>query len=209
MNKIFIIRHAESESNAGIVFEHQNIIKITNNGRKQAEDLLQVLEKPDKIICSKYIRTIETAEPLMNKFPESEIHLWIDVYEFQPLNSEKYKGITKEQRDELVRQYWLKMSPFYNDGGNAESFKDFVERVNVCILRMKNLTGINYIFTHSNFIRCVVVLISFFREYNTLDKNPDLYLKIMKKFTKTYHSGKLDIKNAEIFNISDLLSDYI
>lgn len=209
MNKVFLIRHAQSESNAGSVFEHQNIIKITDNGKKQAEELLEVTEKPDRIICSKYIRTIETAEPMMTKFPESEIHLWIDIEEFQPIDSKRNLGITKEQNQENHRQYWLKMDPFYNDGGNAESFKDFVVRVNLAILKMKQLQGVNYIFTHNNFIRCVMTLLTYFKDFNSAVKSPDLYLKIMEKSVETYKSGKLNIKNAEIFDLSELIKGYI
>ena len=122
MNKVFLIRHAESESNIGKVFVHQNTIKITQKGKQQAADLLEVLEKPNKIICSKYIRTVETAEPLMEKFPESEIHLWIDSHEFQPLDSKRNDGITTEQRNNNNKLYWLRLDPFYHDGGNSESF---------------------------------------------------------------------------------------
>ena len=39
MKKIVLIRHAESESNIGGVYEHQNVVKITENGKKQAESL--------------------------------------------------------------------------------------------------------------------------------------------------------------------------
>lgn len=208
MNKVFLIRHAESESNIGGVFEHQNTIKITHLGKKQAEGLLEVLEKPDRIICSGYIRTIETAEPLINKFPDSEIHLWLNTQEFQPIDSQKYKNISTEERNELHEQYWLKMDPFYTDSATTESFVDFVERVNLSILKMKTLQGLNYIFTHGNYIRCVIVLLSYFENYNSIDKNSDLYFKIMKQFTKTYHSGELDIKNVDMFELSNLLEKY-
>lgn len=208
MNKVFLIRHAESESNIGKVFVHQNTIKITQKGKQQAADLLEVLEKPNKIICSKYIRTVETAEPLMEKFPESEIHLWIDSHEFQPLDSKRNDGITTEQRNNNNKLYWLRLDPFYHDGGNSESFKEFVQRVNLCILKMKNLSGVNYIFSHENFIRCSLVLLRYFPESNFENEEVDLYLKIMEKFSETYHSGTLDIKNIEIFNISEELGSF-
>jgi len=94
MKKILIIRYAESESNICKMLEHQNIVKITNNGQKQAEDLSGVLTKPDKIICSKYIRIFETVEPLINKYPDSEVHTWVETHEFQPVDSSRYTGIS-------------------------------------------------------------------------------------------------------------------
>ncbi|MEK7136468.1 MAG: phosphoglycerate mutase family protein [Patescibacteria group bacterium] len=208
MNRVFLIRHAESDSNIGTVLEHQNSIKITPAGKKQAEELAEILEKPDKIICSRYIRTIETAEPLINKFSDAEINLWVDTHEFQPINPERYQNITTEERDSLHRKYWQNIDPLYNDGGEAESFKDFTIRVNLAILKMKQLQGLNYIFTHGHFIRCVITLLSYFKDYNSLDKTTDLYLKIMEKFEETYLSGELKIKNTEIFELTELLKGY-
>ena len=59
MKKIILIRHAESESNVGGVFEHTHTIKITENGKQQAKELAEILDKPNKIFVSKYIRTIQ------------------------------------------------------------------------------------------------------------------------------------------------------
>lgn len=208
MNKVLLIRHAESESNIGGVFEHQNVVKITDNVKKQAEDLLEVLNKPDRIICSRFIRTIETAEPLMNKFTEVGAHIWIDTHEFQPIDTKKYAGLTTEKRDNIAREYWIKMDPLFHDGGNSESFKNLVDRVNSGILKMKNLDGLNYLFTHANFIRCLLVLLDSFPDFNMQQKTNDLYLQIMQKFEESYLSGNLPIKNTEIFDISKLLKKY-
>ncbi len=208
MNKVILIRHAESESNIGIVFRHQNIIKITENGIKQANDLLEILDKPDKIICSKYLRTIETAEPMMLKFPEVETHIWIDIHEFKPVNTDKHVGITREIRDSFAKEYWDKIDPIYCDGGDAESFKDFVNRANQSIIKMKNLKGVNYIFSHENFIRCVLILLNEFKEFNNEEKTKDLYERIMKKFTESYKTSEPSIKNTDVFDVSGLLIEY-
>lgn len=208
MNKVLLIRHAESESNIGGVFEHQNIVKITDNGKKQAEVLSDVLNKPDRIICSRFIRTIETAEPLMNKFPEVETHIWIDTHEFQPIDTKKYAGLITEERDNIARGYWIRMDPLFHDGGNSESFKNFVNRTNSGILKMKDLDGLNCIFTHANFIRCLLVLLDSFSDFNMQQKTNNLYLQIMQKFEESYLSGNLPVKNTEIFDISNLLKKY-
>lgn len=207
-NKVYLIRHAESESNTGGVFEHQNTIKITENGKKQAEILALALEKPDKIICSSHIRTIETAEPLLKRYLEKEIHIWMDVHEFQPIDPQKYRGIMTEQRDIFHEQYWLKMDPHYADSDQNESFEDFIERANSSILKMKKLKGASYIFTHGNYIRGVITLLTHFKDYNSSKKNQNLYQNIMKEFTKSYLEGTLRIKNVGIFELSDLLNDY-
>ena len=65
MKKILLIRHAESEANAGGIFVYTHIVKITETGKKQAEKLKDVLDKPDRIIVSKYIRTIESENMMM------------------------------------------------------------------------------------------------------------------------------------------------
>ncbi len=208
MDKVILIRHAESESNVGGVFEHQHTVKITSKGKTQAKDLSEVLDMPDRIICSRFIRTIETAEPLMHKFPNAETHIWIETHEFQPLDTRRYAGATTEVRDEIAREYWSRMDPLFHDGGNSESFKDLVDRVNVSILKMNNLHGINYIFTHANFIRCLLVLLNDYPDFNKQQNKDYLYLQIMQKFEESYLSGNLPIKNTEIFDVSELLGKY-
>ncbi len=147
MKKIFLIRHAESYSNIGEIHLHTNNVKITEIGIKQSHLLTKKLEKPDKIIFSKYLRTIKTAEPMMKKHPDSEFNLWLDIHEFDYLNKNKKINTDFETYRNHAKDYWLKCDPYYYDDKEKENFKDFVDRVNKVILKIKKLKGVNIIFS--------------------------------------------------------------
>lgn len=208
MKKIVLIRHAESESNIGGVYEHQNVVKITENGKEQAESLAMAMSKPDEIICSKYIRTIETADPLIRKYEINRIQIWMDIHEFHPIDSVKNKDITTKKRDLLHRNYWEKLNPHFNDGGDAESFIDFVNRVNASILEMKKILGVNYIITHTNYIRCAVILLEKFSEFNKSLPANSLYADIMSEFTQSYLTGDLIIGNTNFYDLTEKIEVY-
>ena len=70
MSEIFLIRHAQSESNVGKTDDDYDTIHLTENGREQAEKLannfIARFGAPDHIITSTYSRTAETAAPMIN-----------------------------------------------------------------------------------------------------------------------------------------------
>ena len=100
--RIFLVRHAESFSNIGEISAHTHAVRITDNGKQQAEDLVELIEKPDRIIVSKYLRTIETAEPTIKKYTDAEIHLWIDIHEFDYIDKKKYANTDNENKNLAV-----------------------------------------------------------------------------------------------------------
>ena len=209
MKKIILIRHAESESNVGGVFEHTHTIKITENGKQQANELAEILDKPDKIIVSKYIRTIETAEPLINKFPETEVHLWMDTHEFHYIDRVKYRNITTEQRDEMSKEYWRKQDPLYRDAENVESFADLVNRVNNVAIKLKKIPdGLNYIFSHGLFMRVLFLVLNNFPDLNQRKNDEGIYLEIMRKFEEFYHNSEISFKNTTRIDITELVENY-
>lgn len=209
MNKVFIIRHAESQTNIGGIFEHKNIVKLTENGKKQAEKLSETLKKPNKIIVSKYIRTIETAEPFIKKFPNSEVELWIDVHEFDYINPARHINITLKEREKMMAEYWQRKNPFYKESLDVESFVEFIERVNIVILKLKKLPpGINYIFSHGNFIRMLLLLLSEYNNFNSLKHDETFYEKIMQRYEIFLNDTSIDIYNTAIFDVTQKIKNY-
>ena len=207
--KIFLIRHAESESNAGGVFEHKNIIKITETGKKQAQDLAEILDKPDRIIVSKYIRTVETAEPTIKKYPDSKVHLWLDTHEFEYVDTIRYRNISSEQRDLNAREYWERADPYYKDAETVENFVEMVERANRVILKLKKIPdGVNYVFSHGLFMRTMYDLFLFFPNFNSMEKTPELYKEIFEKFDIIYSGTEISFHNTTILDITELVEKY-
>lgn len=150
----YFIRHAESESNAGLRTEHPATIRLTNKGLEQARLTSQIFKSaPDLIVTSPYLRTQTTAAPLIERFPEAS-HVEWPVQEFTYLDPSHWDGTTSLERQPAGHLYWERNDPLYHDGGGAESFMDLIERVELTrqlILAQKAQTIV--IFSHGQFTR--------------------------------------------------------
>ena len=105
MPTIQLIRHAESEGNAGLPTNDPASIPLTHHGYEQAAALAATFTTaPDLIIVSPFIRTQQTAAPLIARFPEVPVEKWA-VQEFTYLNPNKYLGTTETQRGNFAQAY--------------------------------------------------------------------------------------------------------
>jgi 2,3-bisphosphoglycerate-dependent phosphoglycerate mutase len=155
MPTIFLIRHGESQSNAGLPTTCPESVTLTERGVAQAESIaafLKSLVSPDLIITSSYLRSKQTAaltKPLFPSVPEEE---W-PVQEFTYLSSMHVGHSTVEDRRPIVNAYWKQCNPFSTDSPGSESFGCFIKRVRNVMLRLKK-TQYNTIavFSHEQFI---------------------------------------------------------
>jgi len=73
----WLIRHGESAANAGAVTTDPATIPLTEAGRDQARSIATTItRKPDLIVVSFYLRTQQTAEPSMRRFPDVLVETW-------------------------------------------------------------------------------------------------------------------------------------
>jgi broad specificity phosphatase PhoE len=129
MKEVWLIRHAESIVNIGGKTVTPDTIELSQSGIKQAEDISDVItNQPDLIITSPFIRTLQTARPLLRKFPDSKHEQW-PVQEFTYLSPIRCKNTTMEERIPWAIEYWERCDPYYCDRDGAESFSDFIKRV--------------------------------------------------------------------------------
>lgn len=153
MKKIYIIRHAESASNAGEKTDDHHSIPLTAKGRTQAQELAETLAiKPDLIVISPYSRTRETAMPFIAKHADVPVETW-DVHEFTYLEPALYNGTTKYERDTPARIYWEESHITYKAHPESESFYEFTKRIEQFLQNLqarKEETII--IFSHGRFI---------------------------------------------------------
>ena len=82
--KIWFIRHGESLANADVNFKSDDFsagsVSLSEKGMKQAEELLKHFsDAPDLLITSPYVRTKETAKPLLNKYSHIPQEEWPDT----------------------------------------------------------------------------------------------------------------------------------
>jgi broad specificity phosphatase PhoE len=68
--RVFLIRHGESESNAGFPSADPGSAPLTPDGHRQARQIAQALaDTPGLIVTSPYLRARQTAQPMISRFP--------------------------------------------------------------------------------------------------------------------------------------------
>lgn len=125
---ITLIRHAESSANAGHRTSDPGTIPLTDIGFRQAASLAHTwATSPSRIISSPFKRAIDTARPLSTRFG---IPILIaPVQEFTYLSPDRCRETTTQQRRSWVEAFWSKSEPDFRDGIDAETFREFAERV--------------------------------------------------------------------------------
>jgi broad specificity phosphatase PhoE len=127
--RIFIVRHAQSAANAGGRTADPAAIPITDTGTRQARWVADLVSgRPAAIVVSRYLRTVQTAEPLLRRYPGVPVEQW-RVEEFTYLDITACAGTTHAQRKARRDGYWTKCDPLWVDGPGCEGFADFIGRV--------------------------------------------------------------------------------
>lgn len=174
MKEIWFIRHAESEANAGLTSSDPGAIPLTEKGRQQAIRVSKIIpETPSLIVVSPYIRTQQTAQPTLKRFPEVENQKW-NIQEFTFLSPVVCQNTTASQRRLWVGEYWKRNDPLYRHGEGAESFADLLFRVQDAFRRLEKIeNGYVLIFSHGQFIKTLILalLIKSFEPTLSLCKN--------------------------------------
>jgi len=160
---IFLIRHAESEANInGKTLSHASIA-LSKNGHIQAQNLCSTLPEIDHVIVSKYLRTQQTAAPILEKYKldfEVDEHL----HEFSYLSERKCANTNLNDRKAWVNAYWDKMDCQHRDADDAESFEDLYLRVQAFHDKLKLVAG-HYaeknlaVFSHGQFLQLLIMQI--------------------------------------------------
>lgn len=152
-----MIRHAESIANAGGTTSTPRDIPLSDRGHLQAKALADsITERPELMVLSPYIRTEETARPLLKRFPDCPVET-LPIQEFTYLSISRCRNTTYEQRKPLVEEYWARCDPNYSDGDQAESLVELVNRARAFLRRVPEMEGeLIFVFTHEQFIKTVM-----------------------------------------------------
>ncbi|MEM7725179.1 MAG: histidine phosphatase family protein [Cyanobacteria bacterium P01_A01_bin.45] len=154
MTTIWLIRHGESEANAGVRVLENATTNLTIHGREQAKLVPPAFkEAPSLIVTSGYIRTKQTAAPTIERFPSTPQVEWL-IQEFTYLSRERRKNTTLTERKPMSAEYWQKCDPSYVDGEGAESFAGLMKRVQEFREKIFHLNEkLVAVFTHETFMR--------------------------------------------------------
>ncbi|MCX6760439.1 MAG: phosphoglycerate mutase family protein [Candidatus Nealsonbacteria bacterium] len=186
--KVWFIRHAQSLANASSSFKADDfsvpLVSLSPKGFKQAEELINSFsEAPELIITSSYVRTKQTAEPLIKKYPNVPQLEW-PIQEFTYLSKGRCFGTTILERRPWTEEYWQKSNHLHLDGDGAERFVDFISRAKDTIENLKNRKeDFVVLFSHEYFITAVKYL---------LEKKPnDITSEKMREFRKYFLSNRV------------------
>ncbi|MBS1541879.1 MAG: histidine phosphatase family protein [Bacteroidetes bacterium] len=153
---LILIRHAESEANAGYKTSDPATIGLTEKGKEEALTLSnRISGNPDLIIVTKYTRTQQTAAPFIGKFPETPVEIW-PLHEFTFLSPLVCQNTTALDRQPLVKEYWDNCDSSFVHGPGAESFSQFALRVTDSMHKLRELPHSTIvIFTHGQVMKFV------------------------------------------------------
>lgn len=153
---IWIIRHAQSQSNAGLPTTGPHDNALSELGYLQAKCISAAIKQPpDLIVTSPYLRTQLTAQPLIKKFPDVPVHVW-QIQEFTYLTLSLDQPTTPAIRKPLSQAYWERCDPDYVDGENSESFAHLMVRVKTALHQLQQQSGFVVVFTHGLFIKALL-----------------------------------------------------
>lgn len=185
MKEIYIIRHAESISNAGEITNDHNNIPLTEKGRGQAEELAKTFTvEPELIVLSSYTRTKETAMPFINRNPTVPIETW-DVEEFTYLDPAIYNGTSKKDRAIPSFNYWKEADIHHKTADEAESFYEFSKRIEKFVEQLRERKEKRIVvFSHGRFIYGLNVYLSHLRTYGEFSLNETDISKLKEIHTK-------------------------
>ena len=195
MVKVWLIRHGESEANAGLPTESPVKTPLTELGHIQAKQVAQSFpQAPDLIVTSPYWRTQQTASPTLARFPTVPHQEWL-VQEFTYLAPSRYVGSTIMERLPHSDRYWQQNDPLFVDGIGAESFADLIGRAQVAQAQIQELDGeFAAIFSHGRFIRAVIwVMLTHLKAGSTISA------KQMQQFYHFIHS--FSVPNGSIVEL--------
>ncbi|GLW65702.1 phosphoglycerate kinase [Actinomadura rubrobrunea] len=155
---MWLVRHGESESNAGLPTNGPAAAPLTALGRRQAERVAaQLPESPALIVSSPFVRARQTARATVERFPDVAYEEW-PVQEFTYLGRLHAPQTTAEQRRPHSDAYWQRCDPAYVNGGNGESFKAVIARARAFLDRAAHhpVDGPIAVFSHGLFIKTVM-----------------------------------------------------
>lgn len=155
MKSLYIIRHGQSVANTGAESMPDKTVPITEQGVAQAQKLCdywqKVLPAPTTIYCSQMLRTQQTAQPFCQYYQLQAQQLEL-LNELSCLGFETVKGMRGHERSKIAQQYWLTADLNHRDAKDADTFAEFVARIDGFIKAAPKLPHNSLCFSHGQWI---------------------------------------------------------
>ena len=158
---VWLIRHGQSQANAGVATQHPKSIELTDLGREQAKRVSDAISfVPRSIVVSPYTRTLDSAQPLISRLKKQGIEVPVmewPIEEFTYLSPVRCRGTTAAERQDWAKEYWLRADPDWEDGDGAESFRQLMQRVESFSQMLIAEDGPVLVFGHGMFFKAFVI----------------------------------------------------
>ena len=155
MKSIYIIRHAQSLANTGAKSMPDKTVPITEQGIEQAQKLCadwqNSLPTPSAIYCSQMLRTQQTAQPFCEHYQLAAQPLEL-LNELSCLGFATVKGLMGKERSKIAQQYWLTADLNHRDADDADTFAEFLARIDGFIKAASTLPHNSLCFSHGQWI---------------------------------------------------------
>jgi broad specificity phosphatase PhoE len=160
--RAIFIRHGESTANIDLPGPDVALFELTPRGWEQARALAAAFrEPPSLIVVSPYLRTQQTAQATIGRFPAVPVETW-PIQEFTYLSPPRWSGTRLADRAPHVQAYWNSADPDFSDGEGAETFAELLARCEAALQRLSTLPQgtLVYLFSHGNFMRALRSLLA-------------------------------------------------
>jgi alpha-ribazole phosphatase len=151
MKNFYIIRHGQSLANTGAKSMPEFDIPLTELGNQQANNVLSFwrnhLARPSCIYHSQMLRTKQTAQFFSDYFDISPKELSL-LNEFRCLSYSTVANMMGEQRSKIAQHYWQTADIHHLDGDDADSFVDFLTRIDEFIAKIPEFENNSVFFGH-------------------------------------------------------------
>lgn len=160
MKHIYIIRHGETDNNKVHRFQGRGInASINETGRQQAEAIAHALKDVpiQKVVTSSLIRTLETAEPLIEQ-SQAVVESYPDLDE---MSFGKYEGSYIHEIMDTIKELqkrWSAGETDYAIEGGGESPQEVYDRAATKLVEVVKNSDENYIafMLHGRLIRILL-----------------------------------------------------
>lgn len=154
---VLLVRHGESEDNAGLPSESMGSTPLTPTGLAQARLFAgRLTDPPGLFVVSPYVRAQQTSQPARERFSTTAVAEW-PVQEFTFLPYSAYRGTTLADRQPAEDAYWAASDPRRVLGEGAESFVAYLARIQAARERLEALDcGSVVVFTHKKVVSALL-----------------------------------------------------
>lgn len=149
MKQILFVRHTQTQAAAGVISPGRDGLVLSERGERQARELAPRLPGPAaRVLVSPMQRARQTAAPYCARHGLSP-QVDGDLAEFTVIDPQTIGGVTGARRKPYLDAYWADPDPDRREGAAADTFAEFLSRVESFRARLDSLPDGTLIFGHA------------------------------------------------------------